>query len=41
MLPLLYVFLKRMLGSSGIAACGTVIFAFDFIALRADAASPP
>ena len=31
MLPLLYVFLKRMLGSSGIAACGTVIFAFDFM----------
>ena len=31
MLPILYVFLKRMTRSSAIAACGTVIFAFDFM----------
>ena len=31
MLPILYVFLKRMFASSGIAACATVIFAFDFM----------
>lgn len=31
MLPLLYVFLKRMSRSSAAASCGTVIFAFDFM----------
>ena len=31
MLPILYVFLKRLTGSSAITACGTVIFAFDFM----------
>ena len=31
MLPILYVFLKRMTRSSAIAGCGTVIFAFDFM----------
>ena len=31
MLPILYFFLKRMTRSSSIAACGTVIFAFDFM----------
>ena len=31
MLPLLYVFLKRMSRSSAVASCGTVIFAFDFM----------
>ena len=31
MLPILYSFLKRMLRSTSVAACGTVIFAFDFM----------
>ncbi len=31
MLPILYVFLKRMTRSSAISACGTIIFAFDFM----------
>ena len=31
MLPVLYVFLKRMSRSSAVASCGTVIFAFDFM----------
>ena len=31
MLPVLYVFLKRMSRSSAAASCGTVIFAFDFM----------
>ena len=31
MLPILYVFLKRMTRSSAIAGCATVIFAFDFM----------
>lgn len=31
MLPILYVFLKRMFRSTAVAACGTVIFAFDFM----------
>lgn len=31
MLPLLYVFIKCMLGSTAIASCGTLIFAFDFM----------
>lgn len=31
MLPILYVFIKRMSRSSSIAACGTLIFAFDFM----------
>ena len=31
MLPILYVFIRRMTRSSAIAACGTVIFAFDFM----------
>ena len=31
MLPILYVFLKRMTRSSAISGCATVIFAFDFM----------
>ena len=31
MLPILYSFLKRMLRRSSVAACGTLIFAFDFM----------
>ena len=31
MLPVLYVFLKRMFGSIAVPACGTAIFAFDFM----------
>ena len=31
MLPVLYLLLKRMFGSTEISACGTVIFAFDFM----------
>ena len=31
MLPILYVFLKRMTRSSAISACGTIIFALDFM----------
>lgn len=31
MLPILYVFIKRISRSSAIAACGTFIFAFDFM----------
>lgn len=31
MLPALYVFLKRMFGGSAVPACGTAIFAFDFM----------
>lgn len=31
MLPILYVFLKRLTRSSAITACATIIFAFDFM----------
>lgn len=31
MLPVLYLFLKRLFGNTEVAACGTVIFAFDFM----------
>lgn len=31
MLPILYVFLKKMFGYTAAAACGTVVFAFDFM----------
>lgn len=31
MLPFLYVLIKNMFGSTAIAACGTLIFAFDFM----------
>ena len=31
MLPLLYVFLKKMFGSTAVSACGTTVFAFDFM----------
>ncbi len=31
MLPILYVFLKNMFGKTVIAACGTILFAFDFM----------
>lgn len=31
MLPILYVFLKNMFGKTPIAACGTVLFAFEFM----------
>ena len=31
MLPALYLFLKKLFGATAIAACGTVVFAFDFM----------
>ncbi len=31
MLPVLYVFLKKMFGHTAVAACGTTLFAFDFM----------
>lgn len=31
MLPVLYIFLKRMFGGVAVPACGTAIFAFDFM----------
>jgi len=31
MLPILYYFLKNLFGHTGVAACGTLIFAFDFM----------
>lgn len=31
MLPFLYVLIKNMFGSTAIAACGTAVFAFDFM----------
>jgi dolichyl-phosphate-mannose-protein mannosyltransferase len=31
MLPILYVFIKNLFGSTLIAACGTTVFAFDFM----------
>lgn len=31
MLPVLYVFLKRMSGYTAVATCGTTVFAFDFM----------
>lgn len=31
MLPILYVFLKRMFGYTAVAACGSALFAFDFM----------
>lgn len=33
MLPLLYAFLKNMFGKTALAACGTALFAFDFMHL--------
>lgn len=33
MLPLLYVFLKNMFGKTAVAACGTILFATDFMHL--------
>lgn len=33
MLPILYVFLKNLFGRTPIAACGTALFAFDFMHL--------
>jgi 4-amino-4-deoxy-L-arabinose transferase-like glycosyltransferase len=31
MLPILYVFIKNLFGSTAVSACGTAIFAFDFM----------
>ena len=31
MLPVLYILLKKMFGYTGAAACGTIVFAFDFM----------
>ena len=31
MLPVLYAFLKRLFGHTPLSACGTVVFAFDFM----------
>jgi dolichyl-phosphate-mannose--protein O-mannosyl transferase len=31
MLPVLYIFLKKMFGYTSVAACGSTIFAFDFM----------
>ncbi len=31
MLPILYVFLKNLFGKTTVAACGTLLFAFDFM----------
>lgn len=31
MLPILYLFLKRLFGSTEVSVCGTLIFAFDFM----------
>jgi dolichyl-phosphate-mannose-protein mannosyltransferase len=31
MLPVLYIFLKRLFGTRVVASCGTLIFAFDFM----------
>lgn len=31
MLPVLYAFLKRLFGNTPLSACGTVVFAFDFM----------
>lgn len=31
MLPALYVFLKNLFGSTAVASCGTLVFAFDFM----------
>jgi len=31
MLPVLYAFLKRLFGNTALSACGTVVFAFDFM----------
>ena len=31
MLPLMYIFIKKMFGSTAIASCGLLIFAFDFM----------
>ena len=31
MLPVLYAFLKRLFGHTALSACGTVVFAFDFM----------
>lgn len=33
MLPILYVFLKNLFGRTAVAACGTCLFAFDFMHL--------
>lgn len=33
MLPLLYIFLKNLFGKTPVAACGTALFAFDFMHL--------
>ena len=33
MLPVLYVFLKNLFGKTAVAACGTALFAFDFMHL--------
>lgn len=33
MLPLLYVFVKRLFGKTSVAACATALFAFDFMHL--------
>ena len=33
MLPILYVFLKNLFGKTPVAACGTALFAFDFMHL--------
>ena len=33
MLPILYIFLKNMFGKTAVAACGTVLFAADFMHL--------
>ena len=31
MLPLLYIFIKNLFGKTLVAACGTIVFAFDFM----------
>ena len=33
MLPLLYIFLKNLFGKRAVAACGTILFAADFMHL--------
>lgn len=33
MLPILYIFLKNLFGKTAVAACGTALFAFDFMHL--------
>lgn len=41
MLPILYVFLKNLFGRTAVAACGTCLFAFDFMHLTQTRIGPP